>query len=77
VQIHHLLEVADEMSSKESLIGALNETTIASIGPPVTSERLRAYGIRVDLEPTHPKMGFLVSEAASHHAIPRRCSRDD
>ena len=70
VQIHHLIEVADEMNAREPLIRALNETTIASIGP-VTSEHLREYGIRVDLEPTHPKMGFLVSEAASHTAIPR------
>ncbi len=73
VQIHHLIEVADEMNAREPLIRALNETTIASIGP-VTSEHLREYGIRVDLEPTHPKMGFLVSEAASHTAIPRTCS---
>jgi uroporphyrinogen-III synthase len=73
VQVHHLIEVADEMNVREPLICALNETTIASIGP-VTSEQLREYGIRVDLEPSHPKMGFLVSEAAIHHSIARRCS---
>ena len=73
VQVHHLIQVADEMNAREPLIRALNETTIASIGP-VTSEHLREYGIRVDLEPTHPKMGYLVSEAASYTAIPRTCS---
>ncbi len=76
VQVHHLVQVADEMNARESLIRALNKTSVASIGP-VTSEQLREHGIRVDLEPSHPKMGFLVSEAASHHAIPRRCSQDN
>jgi uroporphyrinogen-III synthase len=38
---------------------------VASIGP-TTSERLREYGIVPDLEPSHPKMGYLVSEAARH-----------
>ncbi len=74
VQIHHLIQVADEMNARESLVRALNESTVASIGP-VTSEQLREYGIRVDLEPTHPKMGFLVNKAATFHgAPPRRCS---
>ena len=73
VQVHHLIEVAAEMNARESLIRALNKTIVASIGP-VTSEQLREHGIRVDLEPSHPKMGFLVSGAASHHSIPPRCS---
>ena len=73
VQVCHLIQVADERNARESLVRALNETTIASIGP-VTSEQLREYGIRVDLEPTHPKMGFLVNEAAAHGVRPRRWS---
>jgi uroporphyrinogen-III synthase len=36
---------------------------VASIGP-TTTERLREFGIEPDLEPSHPKMGFLVSEAS-------------
>jgi uroporphyrinogen-III synthase len=74
VQVCHLIQVADEMNARESLVRALNESTVASIGP-VTSEQLREYGIRVDLEPTHPKMGFLVSEAAAFHGTCAR-SRD-
>ena len=74
VQVCHLIQVADEMNARESLVRALNETTVASIGP-VTSEQLREYGIQVDLEPTHPKMGFLVSEVASHHAILKDATR--
>jgi uroporphyrinogen-III synthase len=36
---------------------------VGSIGP-VTSEELRSHGITPDFEPSHPKMGFLVNEAA-------------
>jgi uroporphyrinogen-III synthase len=63
IQVHHLLQVAEEMSCKDSLLAALRRIKIASIGP-VTSEALGEYGIPADLEPTHPKMGFLVREAA-------------
>jgi uroporphyrinogen-III synthase len=49
------------------LSDALNEefkrVLVGSIGP-VTSDELRAQGIAPDLEPTHPKMGFLVKEVA-------------
>jgi len=67
VQIRHLLQVADEMSLKADLIGALSRVVVGSIGP-VTSSELRQHGIAVDLEPSHPKMGFLVKEVAE------RCS---
>jgi uroporphyrinogen-III synthase len=61
--VHHLLQVAEEMSCRDSLVAALGKIKVASIGP-VTSEALGEYGIRVSMEPTHPKMGFLVREAA-------------
>jgi uroporphyrinogen-III synthase len=63
IQVHHLLQVAEEMSSRDALVAALRRITVASIGP-VTSEALGEYGIPMTLEPTHPKMGFLVREAA-------------
>ncbi len=63
IQAHHLLQVAEEMNCKDSVVAALGKIKVASIGP-VTSEALGEYGIRVSLEPTHPKMGFLVREAA-------------
>jgi len=63
VQVHHLLQVADEMGKKESLIASLRKVKIASIGP-VTSEGLAEYGLTPSLEPSHPKMGYLVREAA-------------
>src|SRR5262249_3774174 len=64
VQVHHFLQVAEEMGQREALIAALKKTKIASIGP-VTSEALEEYGLTPSMEPTHPKMGFLVKEAAA------------
>ena len=63
VQIVHLFQIAEEMKLREHLTSALNRAVIASVGP-VTSDALKEYGISVDLEPTHPKMGFLVKETA-------------
>lgn len=63
VQVHHLMQVAAAMNSRETLTASLRCTMVASIGP-VTSEALAEFGIPVQLEPTHPKMGFLVKEAA-------------
>jgi uroporphyrinogen-III synthase len=74
VQIHHLLQIAQEMNVREELVRALNRSMIASIGP-LTSQTLREHGIDVDLEPTHPKMGFLVKEAAEQSAALRARKR--
>jgi uroporphyrinogen-III synthase len=63
IQLRHLVQIADEMQLREEVVRALNQTMVASIGP-VTSETLQEYGIKVSMEPTHPKMGFLVKEAA-------------
>jgi uroporphyrinogen-III synthase len=63
IQVHHLLQIAEEMGSKDDLVAALAKIKIASIGP-VTSKALGEHGIPVSMEPSHPKMGFLVREAA-------------
>jgi uroporphyrinogen-III synthase len=68
IQVHHLLQVAEEMNCKDALVSALRKIRVASIGP-VTSEALGEYGIPVSLEPTHPKMGFLVREAAEFKVV--------
>jgi uroporphyrinogen-III synthase len=66
-QADHLLQIATEMHEEDVLIHALSRMLVASIGP-TTSERLRELGIVPDVEPSHPKMGFLVSEAAQRSA---------
>ncbi len=67
VQFVHAARIAAEMGVAEPFVRALNRTVVASIGP-VSSETLRENGIAVDLEPSHPKMGFLVKEAAEKSA---------
>jgi uroporphyrinogen-III synthase len=67
VQVHHLFRFADEMGQHEEVTAGLRRAVVGSIGP-VTSETLREYGITPDLEPSHPKMGFLVKETAERSA---------
>ena len=66
-QADHLLLIAADMNEEEAVRSALVRMVVASIGP-TTSERLREHGIAPDMEPTHPKMGYLVSEAAQRSA---------
>jgi uroporphyrinogen-III synthase len=63
VQATHLFQVGAEMKLEEAMRVGLGGAVVVSIGP-TTSEELQRRGIRADLEPSHPKMGFLVKEAA-------------
>ena len=63
IQVQHLLRVAAEQGVEDALHCAVARIVVASVGP-TTSETLRESGIQVDLEPSHPKMGFLVNETA-------------
>jgi uroporphyrinogen-III synthase len=65
VQIQNLLGVAAEMGQEDHVRRALRQTLLVSIGP-TTSETLSELGLAADFEPSHPKMGFLVSEAAAN-----------
>ncbi|MGI8744867.1 MAG: uroporphyrinogen-III synthase [Bryobacteraceae bacterium] len=69
IQIAHLFRMPDEVAVRHGLQRAV----IASIGP-ATSEALDEFGIATDLQPTHPKMGFLVKETAeqSHSILERK-----
>lgn len=67
VQAVHLFQIAAEMKLEEALKKGLNRAVVASIGP-TTSEELERRGIRADLEPSHPKMGYLVKEASEKAA---------
>jgi uroporphyrinogen-III synthase len=62
-QIVHLMKVAAEMNLENRVREAFARILVGSIGP-VTTEELREQGVAVDFEPSHPKMGFLVNEAA-------------
>ncbi|MGA2578280.1 MAG: uroporphyrinogen-III synthase [Bryobacteraceae bacterium] len=63
IQIEHLLRIAAEAGIEAAVLENLRAMVVASIGP-TTSEALEEAGVHPDLEPTHPKMGFLVQETA-------------
>jgi uroporphyrinogen-III synthase len=62
-QIDHVMELLERDGKTEQFKEACRHLVVASIGP-TASERLRNHGLPVDLEPSHPKMGILVKEAA-------------
>ena len=63
IQIDHLLRIAGESGIEGAVLSGLRSMVVGSIGP-TTSEALEEAGIHPDLEPSHPKMGFLVQETA-------------
>ena len=65
VQVIHLFQVAEQMKLAPQLLRALQATVVLSIGP-TTSEELAHYSIVPDFEPSRPKMGFMVNEAAQY-----------
>jgi uroporphyrinogen-III synthase len=67
VQLTHAFRIAKEIGLGERFKQELEKTFVASIGP-ISSQALRENGVRVDFEPSHPKMGFLVKEAAEKSA---------
>ncbi|HET9869199.1 MAG TPA: uroporphyrinogen decarboxylase [bacterium] len=66
-QVHTIFQLEREQGREAELKEAFQHMVVGSVGP-VASETLESYGIRVDLEPSHPKMGFLVKELAAKSA---------
>jgi uroporphyrinogen-III synthase len=62
-QAAHLMKIAEELGLADRVLAGLRRMVVGSIGP-TTSEELRQRSIQIDLESSHPKMGFLVREAA-------------
>jgi uroporphyrinogen decarboxylase len=62
-QVFNLLKLADELGLADQVRAGFRNIVVASIGP-TTSEMLRNEDLPVDMEPSHPKMGHLVNEAA-------------
>ena len=73
-QVVHLLQVAEGIGLQSQVRDGLASIVVASIGP-TTSEELREQGIAIDIEASHPKMGFLVREAAEQSADVLRTKR--
>jgi uroporphyrinogen-III synthase len=64
VQVIHLVQVAEQTGHKNELLKGMQNAVILSIGPS-TTEELAKIGIQPDYEPSHPKMGILIHEAAA------------
>lgn len=58
----HTVQIAESLGRRDDWLAALRRTVIASIGP-TASERLKEFGLPVDIEPEHPHMGHLVRAA--------------
>ncbi|MGA9671709.1 MAG: uroporphyrinogen-III synthase [Terracidiphilus sp.] len=65
VQVIHLFQVAERLQRVAEMRAGLLSMVIVSIGP-TTTEELTHYGITPDFEPSRPKMGFIVNEAAQY-----------
>lgn len=63
VQLVHLWQIAAQMQREEDVRRGLQRVVVVSIGP-TTSEELHRHHLAADLEPSHPKLGALVREAA-------------
>ncbi len=62
-QLHNVIKMADAEGVREAWLAAAAKCVIASIGP-TASETIQSYGLPVDIEPTHGKMGTLVRETS-------------
>ena len=67
IQMVHLARVARELGIEDSALANLRRCHVYSIGP-TTTEALEEFGVHPIMEPSHPKMGFLVKEAAERAA---------
>lgn len=64
MQLVNLMKIAEEEGIAQQAKEALADMFIASIGP-TTTETIEEYGLKASFEPSHPKMGLLVNEAAA------------
>lgn len=69
MQVVNLVRIAEEEGIADAVRQGLGNAFIASIGP-TTSETLNDYNLRPAFEPSHPKMGLLVNEAAAAFRLP-------
>jgi uroporphyrinogen-III synthase len=62
-QVDHLFRVAADDQLDDALRRAFKGVVIGSVGP-ICTEVLAQFGLKPDIEPTHPKMGSLIAEIA-------------
>ena len=64
--MNNLFAIAEEHEQADALREALNQpgVLVAAVGP-VSAEAIQSHGVKVDLQPEHPKMGHLVLALAA------------
>src|SRR5712691_6256321 len=67
VQVEHVMQMAEHLGGADRLRQALEKGVVSAVGP-IVAERLRAYQLPVDCEPSHPKMGIHVKETSERAA---------
>src|SRR5271168_1914417 len=68
-QVTNVMQLAEAEGIGADVKRGFSRLAVGSIGP-VCSEQIRAYGLTVDFEPEHSKLGHLVKEAAAKaHSI--------
>ena len=67
VQVDHVMQMAERLGGADRLRQALEKVVVSAVGP-IVAERLRAYQLPVDCEPSHPKMGIHVKETSERAA---------
>ncbi len=66
-QVTNVIQLAEAEGIGDGVKRGFARMAVGSIGP-VCSAQIRAYGLRVDFEPEHSKLGQLVKAAAAHAA---------
>jgi uroporphyrinogen decarboxylase len=77
-QVTNVIQLAEADGIGDRVKRGFARMAVGSIGP-VCSEQIRAYGLSVDFEPEHSKLGHLVKEAAAQAAsilIAKRANAD-
>jgi len=67
IQVSHLARAAREQGIEDAAMDSLRRCFVGSIGP-TTTEALEEFGVRPAFEPSHPKVGVLVLEAAQRNS---------
>lgn len=66
IQFRHLLAVSERMGLSQELVSALNDHVVVGVVGPTSRAIVNSYGVRVRVEPDHPKMGPLIASMMRH-----------
>ena len=67
-QVTNVMQLAEAEGIGDDVKRGFARMAVGSIGP-VCSDQIRAYGLTVDFEPEHSKLGHLVKEAAAQATV--------